>query len=141
MDEPAQTPRPANGYILQSGAAVNSTVECLDLCDRVADMLKAIGFRHVYTSMRSEACYYAMPGYSGLLRVATHKNKKSNLQWKGRPVVAKLTFTTSTTFKSEHNFMEHIAKAVGRYMLAHANLQHTPECRGLNPALDPGRTS
>jgi len=118
--------RTANGYIIPTGAgAINSTIECQDLCDRVAGMLKAIGFVHAYTSMRSEACYYAIPGYSGLLRLATHKNKSPNQQWKGRPVVAKLTFTASTKFKSEVQFMDHIASAVGRYMLAHAILQQS----------------
>ena len=116
-------------YIIPTGATVNSTSECLDLCDRVAGMLKAIGFKHAYTSMQSEACYYAMPGHSGLLRLVTHKNKQTHQQWDGRPVVAKLTFTTSTTFKSEVHFMDHIAKAVGRYMLAHANLQDADHWR------------
>lgn len=117
--------RTADGYIIPTGAgAANSTRDCLDLCDRVAAMLKAIGFEHVYTSMRSEACYYAMPGFTGLLRLAAHKNKKPNQQWEGRPVVAKLTFGSKTAFKSEVQFMNHIANAVGCYMLAHASNAH-----------------
>lgn len=115
--------RTAEGYIIPIGAgAVNSTLGCLDLCNRVADILKAIGFQHVYTSMRSEACYYALPEHSGLLRLASHKNKSPNQTWENRPVVAKLTFTNHTKFKSEVQFMNHIANAVGRYMLAHAEI-------------------
>ena len=35
--------------------------------------LKARGFRHVYTSMVSEACYYQYGDIKGVLRIAAHR--------------------------------------------------------------------
>lgn len=47
---------------------------CISYCQYAAERLKAAGFEHVYTSMRSEACYYTHPTKPGCnLRVAMHK--------------------------------------------------------------------
>jgi hypothetical protein len=94
---------------------------------RGAARLRAIGFELVYTSMRSEACYYALPGYLGLLRVSAHKNKRPNQVRQERPVVAKLTYTPGTKFKSQVQFDNHMAYELGRYLLAHSDMKVWPK--------------
>ena len=45
--------------------------DCLHLCAAAAELLKRAGFRHVYTSMKTESCYYEFAGRPMLLRVTS----------------------------------------------------------------------
>lgn len=46
---------------------------CEDYCQYAVERVKEIGFEHVYTSMKSEACYYRHAMKPGcLLRIAQH---------------------------------------------------------------------
>lgn len=112
--------RTATGWAIPSGGeAVRTERVDLDRCAYAAARLKAIGFEHVTTSMRSEAAYYALPGRRGLLRVAAHGTKK--MRHFCRPVVAKITLSSNVQHKTPAALDQHIALYVGRYLMAHAD--------------------
>lgn len=93
----------------------------LELCARAAEMLKAVGFERVTTSMRSEACYYRLPSRHGVLRIAAHGSSSGMIGLDH--IVSRLTFKGSsfdapgTMVLSEDKFQTMVAIALGQYML------------------------
>lgn len=99
----------------------------LALCDRAAAMLRDAGFELRYVSMKTEACYYGLPGRTSLLRVATHGyGGGGNKRGPTTPVAAKLTFNGCQGDQpghmrlAEQKFETMVASAIGCYMLATA---------------------
>lgn len=96
--------------------------DCLELAHRAAEELKAVGFEHVRTSMRSEATYYRLPGRHGLLRIGCHPH---------RPKVGMDYVTSALTFRGgrrdrdhihcgEERFQNMLWMAVGQYVMRSA---------------------
>lgn len=87
---------------------------------RAIEALKSIGFQLRAVSQKSEACYFALPGRSAVLRVATHRYKKSAIGL--GPVVATLTFTDRGQRMPGHIRLSEVAfenrlyLAVGQYL-------------------------
>ena len=71
----------------------------LELCQQAGDMLKAVGFQHFYTSMKTEAAYYQWPDRTALLRVAAHSRGRSRERQMSGPGKVMV----SITFKGNHN--------------------------------------
>jgi hypothetical protein len=90
----------------------------LELCDNASSLLRAAGFQLFHTSLKSEACYYELPGRPGLMRVATHKSKRATHRLSGRPVCARITFSPNMRPRSADGFRRMVALAVGQFMLA-----------------------
>ena len=86
-------------------------------CDAAAEHLRRAGFRLVHASMRSEACYYGLPGRDGLLRVAAHRFSGGERQRTADPVHACLTFQANGLPQSEEKLETMVALAVGRFVL------------------------
>lgn len=99
--------------------------DTLHLCARAGEMLKAVGFVHHYTSMRSEAVYYRWPGKTHLLRVSAHPAKFEG-KFAQSPLGAKLTLNgTHITGPgkmriTDEGFEAKVAGAIGRYFLKSA---------------------
>lgn len=89
-----------------------------EACDLAAAYLKQIGFEHRYTSRKSEACYYGMPGKESVLRVAAHRY--GGQEWGMMPVIECLTFTARQY--AEIQVAERTAAAVGHYFLRGAGI-------------------
>ena len=109
----------------------------LELCTQAAEILKAIGFIHRCTSLKSEACYYAWPGYNTLLRVAAHGGKDNKAAQRFGKVVARLTFNGGAGGTPPHvmliadcKFEGMVAQAVGLYFVRSL----PPEARQLDKA-------
>lgn len=123
----------------------------LALCDRAAALLRSVGFELRNCSMKSEACYYALPGCKALLRVATHRFRGPR-SIKKTDVVAKLTFNDGGPGVipghmrlAETKFRQLVEGAIGRYMIEAAKhgepvaqrIERSPSKRqvaGSNPA-------
>jgi len=95
-------------------------VSVLELCNRAAEALKAVGFERVQVSMKSEATYYRLPGRHGLLRIATHKSKRTPIGMDY--VAATLTFNggkrdRDTMIMKDSRFEGMLWVAVGQYIL------------------------
>ena len=86
----------------------------LEACVYAADLLKRIGFELRWTSMKSEACYYALPGHVEVLRVAGHRY--GGQEWGLMPVITCLTITASKEWP-ETKIYEMTARAIGYYQL------------------------
>lgn len=93
-----------------------------EVIERCVALLKSAGFELRSASMRSEACYYGLPGRDELIRVAIHSKKKPHPGL--IKVVTKITIngrhcdpTGEITINPEkiHGI---VAGAIGRYMLA-----------------------
>lgn len=97
------------------------------LCARAAAALKSAGFERAAVSMKSEAVYFRLPGRHGLLRVSTHKSKKSPIGLGN--VVARLTFrgnafdAHSILVCSDEKIDTMIWIAVGQYIMNSASEQ------------------
>lgn len=63
----------------------------LEACNSAAVMLKAVGFEHRYTSLKSEAAYYGWPGCDEVIRVAGHRFRGQEYGLK--EVICCMTFT------------------------------------------------
>lgn len=75
-------------------AVIKPSHDTLELADRMAAILKSVGFVLKYVSMKSEACYYAWPGRHEVVRIATHRFGKNHGRVRdinGQVVVAKIT--------------------------------------------------
>jgi hypothetical protein len=82
-----------------------------------AARLKAAGFQVVNVSMRSEAVYYALPGYRGLLRLAAHRSNPLRQDLRtDRPTVARVTLSP---FVKPQGLDGILWQQVGRYVLWH----------------------
>jgi hypothetical protein len=66
--------------------------DVLEHCCEAAELLKAAGFVHVWTSMKSEAAYYRWPDRSAVIRVAAHKFQRGNNERQNHPIATTLTF-------------------------------------------------
>lgn len=86
----------------------------LEACAYAAGLLKRVGFEHVYTSLKSEACYYAIPGRADVLRVAGHRY--GGQEFGLASVVCCLTITSSKNW-GEVQIAEMTARAIGYYYL------------------------
>jgi hypothetical protein len=88
-------------------------------CEYAAERLKAAGFVHHYTSMKSEACYYRYPGRNCLIRIATHAGSRApkSLPAESLPTVARITFGQTYNPKSWDAVDAQICRAVGRYFM------------------------
>lgn len=64
----------------------------LEACAMAATMVKQAGFSLVWTSMKSEATYYAFSGRHGVLRIATHSKGGKNEWSKDGPTLVSITF-------------------------------------------------
>ncbi len=111
----------ANGLMIPSGAqAAQQDHDSLHMVNLAAEKLRSLGFEPVYVSMRSEAVYYALPGFSGVLRLATHGRKA------GKRLARKSDWkvSSSLTLNAKHtNWPEvdcKVNEAIGRYLLSHA---------------------
>ncbi len=91
----------------------------LEACTYVADLLKAVGFEHRWSSMKSEACYYALPDRREVLRVAAHRY--AGPEFGMAPVIVCVTFTQSMNW-GEHKLHDMTARAIGMYHLRSAGL-------------------
>ncbi len=92
-----------------------------EVVEKCVALLKSAGFELRNASMRSEACYYALPGRETLLRVAVHSRDKPHAGL--TKVVSKITINGRHCDPSEHITMNPekihgiVAAAIGRYML------------------------
>lgn len=87
-------------------------------CEYAVERLKAAGFVHHYTSMKSEACYYRYPGRDCLIRVAVHGSRApTTLPAGSLPTVARITFGSTYNPKSWDAVDSQIYRAVGRYFM------------------------
>lgn len=87
-------------------------------CEYAAERLKAAGFVHHHTSMKSEACYYRYPGKKCLIRIATHGSRAPRtLPTDSLPTVARITFGKTYNPKSWDAVDAQIYRAVGRYFM------------------------
>lgn len=98
-------------------------IPVLELADRAAKELKAAGFYHAQTSMKSEAAYYRLPGRHGLLRIACHKSKREPIGM--NYVAATITFCGGKRDRAhlhcdDMRFNNMIWTAVGQYMMRSA---------------------
>lgn len=96
----------------------------LELCNRAAEIIKGIGFQLRHTSLKTEACYYALPERGNdVLRIAAHSNPGPRDYHNNLTVVAKLTFTGNCHDRpgeirlAGRKFEDMLARAVGAYML------------------------
>jgi hypothetical protein len=62
-----------------------------EACQHAAELLKAAGFEFRYASMKSEACYYGLPGVPDLIRIAAHKHDRG-IAGMGK-IIARITYS------------------------------------------------
>src|SRR6185312_3410554 len=67
-------------------------ISCLEACHVASELVKRAGLNWVWSSMKSEACYYGHPSRWGLLRIATHSKGGKNPDMKDGPTVISVTF-------------------------------------------------
>jgi hypothetical protein len=82
------------------------------------ELVKKAGFALHVASMRSEACYYSHPARAPLLlRLATHKSKRSLIGMRAS-TVARLTLRDNAGhYYSEEHVRNMLAMAIGRYFM------------------------
>lgn len=92
-----------------------------EVIEQCAVLLKSAGFELRNASMRSEACYYGLPGREMLLRIAVHGREKPHMGL--TKVVSKITISGRHCDPLEHITINPekihgiVASAIGRYML------------------------
>jgi hypothetical protein len=92
----------------------------LEACAYAADLLKQAGFEHRYTSMKSEACYYGLPGREEVIRIAAHAHGHGDRAL--MPIIVRLTFAAPSAeslsvHKSWDQVDNRVANALGYYVL------------------------
>ena len=98
-------------------ASVSCSDEQLHLVEFGAEILKKAGFEFVYSSLKSEACYYKLGNRVGVLRIAAHRfGHRSEGRLLAFPVWSCLTFS-EPRIKSAEKVFSMIDSAVGRYIL------------------------
>jgi len=101
---------------------VKPATSIADVVQAAADLLKLTGFEFRNASMKTESCYYALPGRRELLRLSAHSKKKETGAFTN--VVTKLTFNGNHQDRpgqmriSPDKIDTMVAGAIGRYMLA-----------------------
>lgn len=92
-----------------------------EACGIAARCVRCAGFVHVWTSMSSEACYYAFPGRHGTLRIATHSKGGKNPNMKDGPTVVSITFPEVNSRGFSHEHVEnYAANDIGLYLIRSA---------------------
>lgn len=91
--------------------------EVAALCDQVCERLRLCGFYQAYLSMKSEARYFKLDGYSGVIRVAYHRHKKGTHTINGNRVIAKITFNKKAPKYTERSIDQMMRFAIGTYIL------------------------
>lgn len=108
---------PSGELVIPTGAGVvRVSYHALVACDQAAAMLRRVGFTLAATSMRSEACYYTMPGYLGAIRVAAHRLGRTESRETMMPVVAKITFGENRGLVKEQHLRQAVMLALGEYV-------------------------
>ncbi len=106
--------------------------DCLTVA---AQMLKAAGFYHYQTSLRSEAAYYKFPGRSEVLRLSSHPRNKGKTLY-GLNVVAScltINFRGGTTALRATDIENRVAMAIGYFFLRSTSERGgTVDTAGLN---------
>jgi hypothetical protein len=96
----------------------------LEAIEYAVGLLKVAGFEHRYTSMKSEACYYGLPGRDEVIRVAAHAHGHGDRAT--MPIICRLTFCYRSHYeagaglplhKSWEKVEEMVARTVGYYVL------------------------
>jgi len=91
--------------------------ERLAMIEYAVSRLKEAGFVHVYSSMKSEACYYALKDRTGVIRVAAHRYSTKTDKAITNPVLSCLTFGENCNPNTEDALDSLIEQAVGRYVM------------------------
>ena len=90
----------------------------LEACSAAADLVKRAGLSLVWSSMKSEACYYGHPKRWGLLRIATHSKGGKNPDMKNGPTIISVTFPELNLKGFTPEYVEnHTANAIGLYLI------------------------
>lgn len=90
----------------------------LAACTMAADMAKRAGFTLVWSSMKSEACYYCAPGRKGTLRIATHSKTRSGDRMPDGPTIVSVTYPEVNLRGFTTEYIEnHIANGIGLYLI------------------------
>lgn len=93
-------------------------IDALSACAVAAGHTKNAGLMHVWTSMKSEACYYRSPDRQGTLRIATHSKTKSGDKMLDGPTIVSVTFPETNLRGFTVEFVEnHIANGIGLYLI------------------------
>lgn len=101
--------------------------DALNACATATAMLRSIGFELAHVSMRSEACYYTMPGYHGAIRVAAHRYGGSEMRGMTMPVVGLVTFGHNQGAVSAKRLEYTVMLALGRYFYARTRREQSVE--------------
>jgi hypothetical protein len=93
-------------------------ISALEACHVASDLVKRAGLSWVWSSMKSEACYYRHPSRHGLLRIATHSKGGRNPDMRDGPTVVGVTFPESNLKGFTPEYVEnHTANAIGLYLI------------------------
>jgi hypothetical protein len=93
-------------------------ISCLEACHVTSEHLKSAGFILAWTSLKSEACYYAFRGRWGVVRIATHSKGGRNPDMKNGPTVVSVTFPEANLRGFTREYVEnHTANAIGLYLI------------------------
>ena len=87
----------------------------LEACDAAVTLLKSIGFKLACTSRKSDASYYIMPGYHGVIRVSAQRYSNSEQRNSEMPIVGKATFRSNHGPMAPLRVEEIVMQALGRY--------------------------
>lgn len=108
---------PSGELVIPTGAdVVRVSYHALVACDQAAAMLRRVGFALAATSMRSEACYYTMPGYHGAIRIAAHRLGRTETREMMMPVVSKITFGEGRGPVKDQHVRQAVLLALGGYI-------------------------
>lgn len=111
-------------------------IPALDACSLAASFVKRAGMVHVWSSMKSEACYYLMPGRFGVLRIATHTKGGRNPDLRNGPTLVSVTFPeVNLRGFSTENVENQAANAIGLYLIRAGTKE------GMTICLPPSSTS
>lgn len=99
-------------------------MDSADACRHAGEIAQRAGFQLRHRSLKSEACYFGLPGRRGLLRIAAHAGKGEIID--GQPIIAKLTFVYASPREAQRQSLlvtmdqleAQTASAIGRYMIA-----------------------
>ena len=90
---------------------------------RAAEFVKRAGFVFIVASMKSDACYYGLPGRRGLLRIADHGKASRNPWSEYGPTIGSVTFPRGAANKRGFMMLNdtvienQVAYNIGLYMI------------------------
>ena len=117
MDTRHQTLQPLNLLMRHRRDKVSVGDNALDAVAKASGMLRSIGFRLAYTSMQSEACYYELAGWNGVIRIAAHRHGRTMRRSDLLPVVATVTFGKNQGQFNDDEIERATHQALGRYFM------------------------